>query len=229
MTHATITAAIDPGAFQGFLVYGPIGLAGLVLVLVVVALSLRWNLNEASERMLRLVLFVGAFCFVAALVAQHFAPSAAALPAAHTLGLSIYPNGLEGSGLPPPKITINSHDVTEPVRDFKIESDVNAVVDVNQAVEFAKKLGTAYNDQKKVTAFSASGVNDALKELNGLNAQVQEIAALIAGPVCPGGAHGQPIAGADRVVERTTQVSNKLKNISAALNQSLSVNILIPQ
>jgi hypothetical protein len=229
MTPAVITAAIDPSAFQGFLAYGPIGLAGLLLVLVVTALSLRWNMNDASARLLRLVLFVGAFCFVAALVAQHFTPPAPGPSEAHVLGLSVFPNGLEGSGLPPARVTINSQEVPQPITKYKIESDVNAVVDVNRAVEFAKKLGTAYIDQKKVTASSASGVNDALKELSGLNAQVQEIAAFITGPVCPGGAHGQPIAGADRLVERTTQVSNKLKNISAELNQSLSVNILLPQ
>jgi hypothetical protein len=65
----TQAAAFDPGAFQGFLTYGPLGLAGLLLVLVVTALTLR-KVDEATERVLKLVLFVGAFCFVAALVAQ---------------------------------------------------------------------------------------------------------------------------------------------------------------
>jgi hypothetical protein len=74
MTPAKIAAAIDPNSFQGFLVYGPLGLAGLVLVLVVMAMSLRKDVSESSERLLRLVLFVGAFCFIAALLAQHFTP-----------------------------------------------------------------------------------------------------------------------------------------------------------
>jgi hypothetical protein len=73
MIQAANAAALDPGTFQGFLTYGPLGLAGLFLVLVVTALSLR-RVDEAAERVLKLVLFIGAFCFIAALIAQHFTP-----------------------------------------------------------------------------------------------------------------------------------------------------------
>jgi hypothetical protein len=225
MILMVILAAFDPSAFQGFLNYGPLGLAGLVLVLVVTALSLRKDLSGASERMLRLILFVGAFCFVASLVAQYLTSPPGL--ATRTLGLSVYPNGLEGSGLPPAKITINSNPITQPVTNYKIESDVNAVVDVNQAVEYAKTLGRAYIDQQRVTASSVNNVNDLVKELNGLNAQVQDMTAHVVGNVCPGGAHGVPIPGADRLVEQTTQISNRLKGVGAALNQSLATSIRV--
>jgi hypothetical protein len=79
MTTATIIAANDPSSIidsaQRFMDYGPLGLAGLLIALVLTTVLLR-NVDEARERVLKLVLFVGALCFVAALTAQHFAPPA---------------------------------------------------------------------------------------------------------------------------------------------------------
>ena len=57
----------------GFLNYGPLGLAALMLVLVIITLLLR-KVDQSQERLLKLCLYIGAFCFVAALLAQHFAP-----------------------------------------------------------------------------------------------------------------------------------------------------------
>src|SRR5262249_37691247 len=77
MTYAAAAANIDPSSVltsaQGFMSYGPLGLAGLLIVLVLTTVLLR-NVDVARERVLKLVLFVGAFCFIAALIAQHFAP-----------------------------------------------------------------------------------------------------------------------------------------------------------
>jgi hypothetical protein len=77
MLLAEIATLIDPGSIltgaQSFMNHGPLGLAGLLIVLVITTLYLG-NVDGAKERVLRLVLFVGAFCFIAALVAQHFAP-----------------------------------------------------------------------------------------------------------------------------------------------------------
>jgi hypothetical protein len=74
MTYATIAAGVDPSSFftgaEGLLRYGPLGLAGLLLVLVVIVLLLR-AVQPSQERVLKLCLYVGAFCFVAALVAQY--------------------------------------------------------------------------------------------------------------------------------------------------------------
>jgi hypothetical protein len=54
------------------------GLAALLLVLVVIVLLLR-KPDLAQERVLKLCLYVGAFCLVATLLAQHFAPPDAQL------------------------------------------------------------------------------------------------------------------------------------------------------
>ena len=76
MIYATTAAGVDPSSlFTGaekLLRYGPLGLAGLLLLLVVIVLLLK-KVEPSVERTLKLCLFVGAFCFVAALIAQSFA------------------------------------------------------------------------------------------------------------------------------------------------------------
>jgi hypothetical protein len=64
------TAALR--AAEGFMKYGPVGLAGLLIVLSLIALALR--IDPGRERVFKTILYVGAFCFIAALVAQHFEP-----------------------------------------------------------------------------------------------------------------------------------------------------------
>jgi hypothetical protein len=84
MIHLAAVSNIDPGSIlnnaQGFLNYGPLGLAGLLIALVLTAVLLR-NVDPARERVLKLVLFVGAFCFIAALVAQYLTPPLSPRPA----------------------------------------------------------------------------------------------------------------------------------------------------
>jgi hypothetical protein len=76
MASTAMAAGIDPGAIlsssKDFMNYGPLGLAGLLIVLVFIAVMLR-KVDGGRERILKLCLFVGAFCFIAALIAQHFA------------------------------------------------------------------------------------------------------------------------------------------------------------
>jgi len=77
MTYATIVVAVDPSSMLdgalGLIKQGPLGLAGLLIALVLTTVLLR-TVDHGRERMLKLVLYVGAFCFVIALIAQHFAP-----------------------------------------------------------------------------------------------------------------------------------------------------------
>jgi hypothetical protein len=82
MTYATIASNVDPNSLfsgaEGLLRYGPLGLAALLLVLVVIVLLIR-KPDPAQERVLKLCLYVGAFCLVATLLGQHFAPPDAQL------------------------------------------------------------------------------------------------------------------------------------------------------
>lgn len=76
MLYATIAAGVDPSSLftgtEGALRYGALGLAALPLLLVVIVLLLR-KPDPSQERLLTRSLYFGAFCFVLALIAQHFA------------------------------------------------------------------------------------------------------------------------------------------------------------
>ena len=61
-------------SFARFLMYGPIGLAGLMLVLVILALTVR-TMDPARERLLRQMMYIGAGCFAIAVAANVFAVS----------------------------------------------------------------------------------------------------------------------------------------------------------
>jgi hypothetical protein len=52
-----------------FLKFGPLGLAGLLLVLMATALT--FKLSEARERLILRILYVGAFCYVVASVSAY--------------------------------------------------------------------------------------------------------------------------------------------------------------
>src|SRR5262249_18702056 len=150
--------------------------------------------------------------------------SSASSPASRMLRLSVFPNDLESSGLPPAKIIVNGREVRQPI-DYQIASDVTAIVDVNKAVEFAKKLGDAFKEQRNSAAISVTGVNAVLNELSSLSAQLDELATGVGGPICPGGARGQPSPLAGRLSAQATVVADKLKSVSLALNQTLSIDV----
>jgi hypothetical protein len=77
MVLSVTAAPVDPSSIltsaQGFLTYGPIGLAGLLIALSLIVLLLR-TVDASRERIFKLVLYIGTFCFIAALIAQHFPP-----------------------------------------------------------------------------------------------------------------------------------------------------------
>jgi hypothetical protein len=69
MDNAIAAPTID--SFSGFLKYGPTGLAGLMLVLVILAFNLR-DLTASRERILTRFMYVGVFCFALSLAAILF-------------------------------------------------------------------------------------------------------------------------------------------------------------
>ena len=125
------------GALGGFLAWGPIGLAGLMLTLVVVALSMG-KLTAGRERLLRTFLYVGAACFLAALAAQFFARQEE-----HVVTLSILPNDLDGSTFEPPRIRLNGQ-THDRATEMTITGPSALQIDVSRAVGlFSRAVATA--------------------------------------------------------------------------------------
>ncbi len=174
-------------ALSRFLQFGPIGLAGLMLVLVVMALSFR-NLNAATERLLKTFLYVGAVCFIAALFAQ-------TLRGRYELSLEVLPNDLDGSVLPPPKTKINGKVIDDRFT-YIISSDVRASIDVTRAFNMAKaateelkQTSSVVQAQSTSLTSISSKASDLSQKLEELNRNIAQIPTLLT-QSCPGGPHG---------------------------------------
>ncbi|MEP3846010.1 MAG: hypothetical protein ABJM43_11790 [Paracoccaceae bacterium] len=114
-------------AFEQFLKWGPIGLAGLMLVLVIFSLVLG-PINPARERILKTFMYIGAACFVAALISQYFDKEEE-----YRLVLSVLPNDLDGSDFPPPKISLNGAGL-ERGSEILISETASLSIDVSRAL-----------------------------------------------------------------------------------------------
>jgi hypothetical protein len=134
-------------------------------------------------------------------------------PALHTLRLRVDPNDSEASGLPPARITVNNREVAQPV-EYKVVSDVMAIVDVSRAFDLAKTLGAAYRDQSGVVASSLNSLDIIFKQLDDLNSAVN-------GDICSGGGNGQPSPVRSGLSARATDISLKLRGVRTDLQGTL--------
>src|SRR5206468_2918020 len=96
---------------------------------------------------------------------------------------------LEGSGLPPAKITLNNQEYRQPV-EYKVSSDVAAIVDVNKAYLSLKTLNAA--------------ADASIKNINAIASQVNDFTLLVTGKICSGGASGWPSDAAPRFAQQGT-------------------------
>jgi hypothetical protein len=178
------TTIPDPNGFldhsAGFLQYGPLGLAGLMLALAIFALI--GTLDEHKARFMRQFLYIGCFCFF---VSSVFVAVDKYVGASHLLHFHIEPSDL-GKSLPPPVVSVNSHLVTEPF-DYAVATESTVIVDVTDAI----KLNALYmqRDERQRNLLSSISVvaNASIGRLAGLN----QLAVDRGG--CPGGSGGIPI------------------------------------
>ena len=131
-------------------------------------------------------------------------------PTPHTLRLSVEPNESVSSGLPPAKIIVNNQELKQPV-EYKVTSDVMAIVDCSKAFS----LAAAYQSQYNVVASWGNNLKAVLKQLDDLNAAVN-------GDICSGGAHGEPSPDRARLSQATTAISSNLRSISSDLENALA-------
>lgn len=124
-------------AFERFLEYGPIGLAGLMLVLVVFALSMS-ELTEVRANLLKFLMVIGGLCFAASLAAQVFSHDGS-----HTMKISVVPGDLaEKPHISPPELTVDGAEVSVQ-ESHSIEKDFLILIDLSTAVARAE---SALND-----------------------------------------------------------------------------------
>ena len=207
--QTTDPALID--AFSRFLNYGPIGLAGLMLVLAIVGLSVR-NLTETRERLLRTFLYVGAFCFIAALGFQ-------AIRGRYELSLMVYPNDLDGSVLPPPATSINGTKIDKGTK-YTISSDITAVVDVTRAFDLAKAASQELQQKSDFLRLQADALGKVSQAADQLNAQIGAIPSTIA-QNCPGGGSGVDASSNGKVLEITRSSLTLISDIKTAAASGL--------
>lgn len=92
-------------------------------------------------------------------------------PTPHTLRLRVDPNDIEVSGLQPATITVNDRNLTPPI-EYKVESDVMAIVDVSKAIDLAKILGKTVQNQNNSIKSSVCNLTAIFKQLDDLNSAV---------------------------------------------------------
>lgn len=134
--------------FRAFLDYGPLGLAGLMLLLVIFTLATR-NPSPPLERLLKFFMIIGGLCFGAALLAQFYS-----VDGEHRLNLTVNPNDLYGT-FPPPIIMVNGSRAAEN-RSFSVAADTTVLIDVSEALG----LFTAVADQAETQARALAEVEE---------------------------------------------------------------------
>ena len=202
-------AIAQPGvidSFAGFLKYGPIGFAGLMLVLVIVALTAR-TMDPARERLLRQMMYVGAGCFAIAMAANFFSVSGA-----YTLYLRVFPLDVGSKQtLPKPIIKANGKLLDENMT-YLVKQDVTTVVDVSDAIDFVKDVRAQNDEQKKLLAVFVKASDSMVSEL-------QKVPSLL-NSSCPGGPHGVTPFNASNIVaitDRALATIAGLKPVAADL------------
>ena len=143
-------------SLEGFLDYGPIGLAGLMLVLVVIALITR-ELTEVKADLLKFFMVVGGFCFSIALIAQVFVA-----PGSYRMNVAVVPSNLEEKPhAAPPALQIDgesfAHGTPHEVdRDFSMLIDLTSTVETAEVAMETARLGL----EADLAALKESMVNE---------------------------------------------------------------------
>lgn len=186
-----------------FLKYGPLGLAGLMLVLVIVALTLG-KLDGRRERLMTKFMYVGAFCFVVASIFA-FLPGSSA----HWLHFRVEPlSSGEKPKLPLPIFTVNNTRLEKP--SYLVSSEATAIIDVTDAVNFVGLYESRDQRQREVLARINAVANQSLPKLE----QVRNFAAAEG---CPGASHGLAIPGGGAIAGLTGGIIGDLTNAKISI------------
>jgi hypothetical protein len=197
----------DISVLSGFLKYGPTGFAGLLLVLVIIALS-EPRLGAGRERLLKQFMYIGAFCFTLSLAANFFS-----VRGSYDLYFRVLPIDLGANPvLPMPIITVNNTPV-ELRKAYLVKSEATAIIDVTDALNFAQNASRTIGAQQSAIKGISAQTDAILAELS----QVPQII----NNNCPGGASGRPAASNPAVLEVASKAVSAASAIKAAASSAL--------
>jgi hypothetical protein len=207
MNHIIEPTTLD--SFSAFLKYGPIGLAGLMLILVIFGLSIG-HLTESRERLLTRFMYIGAFCFSLAVAANFFS-----VAGAYPLHFNVWPlTAGSAPTLPPPIIQAN-HKILDRDMTYLVKSEVEAIVDVSDAINFVKNLQDENRNRQQTLASAFIAQTDALKvELNRIPQIIQNN--------CSGGPHGIDAGSNPAVIASVNRVLSGIDQLRASATASAS-------
>lgn len=195
-------------SLSNFLKYGPTGLAGLMLILVIIALS-QPKFGAARERLLRLFMYIGAFCFTLSLAATFFATQGA-----YTLYFRVIPLDAGTKRVfPLPIIKVNNTPVAETMT-YLVKSQATAVIDVTDAIAFVQEV-RSQNDQQRQALGAIAKNSDAL--VADLQSVVQTI-----DKNCTGGSSGISASSNAAVLATTSRVASALSGFKATAASAIS-------
>jgi hypothetical protein len=200
MNEIATSASINNLA--GFLKYGPIGLAGLMLFLVVVVLIAK-RFDDRRERTLKQFMYIGAFCLALSLAANFFATGGA-----YPLHFRVIPidEGKERV-LPMPIIKANNALVDDNMT-YLVKSEVTAIVDVSDAISFAREVQLQNTRQRQVLNRIVAGSDSIVPDL-------QRVGQIIDSN-CPGGHNGISAASNSAVLAITSKAASALSGFRAS-------------
>jgi hypothetical protein len=195
-------------SFAGFLKYGPTGIAGLMLLLTIVALISR-AMDRPRERLLTKFMYVGAFCFALSLAAQFFS-----VAGAFPLHVSVYPLDLgETRKLPKPIITANNKRLDDS-REYLVKSEVMATVDVSDAINYVSNIRNQLEGQ-------SNALRSVVSQIDPLVTSLQRVTPLVT-QSCSGGAHGEDPAHASEIRSITSSAATQLSAFRASLSSAVA-------
>ncbi|WP_034858830.1 hypothetical protein [Sinorhizobium sojae] len=207
---------VDIGSYfagaANLLKFGPLGLAGLMLVLVIIALAIR-EMSAGRERLLTRFMYVGAFCFVVAA-----GLSALTSNSVHMVHFRVEPLSQGAvATLPPPQITINSDTLAPPLK-YAVKSEITAIIDVSDAIESVKGIRRQISEQNGRIKQIDLRMEDALSQLDIALTNFSESSDLALGNNCSGDAHGIPSQKAPEIARLNAVVASKLGAVQTNLS-----------
>jgi hypothetical protein len=199
----------DIGQLRLFLDYGPIGIAGLSLVLAIVGL-MSANLDENRFKLLRLVLFFGAFSLVTLLTAEFMQ-----VDAEHEMKVRVVPhdNDSQDDTLPAAFVQVNEVEIDRGAP-YDVDQNIIVSVDVTRAIQ-------AVAEAQAQTAVAQASVNESTDALDRILSRLTEVESVL--DEAQSDLSDAQSSGGLETLRLSNSISTSLEEISRTIAPELNV------